>query len=659
MKLVICEKPNAAEKIAFAIGGNKTKKRSIGKVNYWEIENHEKIIVVSAVGHLYTLKQKGSEWGYPVFDVEWAPVYLVEKTNYQKEYLDAIKNLSKEADEYICACDYDTEGSLIGYNILRYACNTTQAKRMKFSTLTKEELEEAWKNKGRFDIENALAGEARHILDWYYGINLSRALMFSLKKAGKNQIMSIGRVQGPTLAILAQREKEIASFVSKPYWEVFVLAKKVKFKHQKERFEKKEEAEEAVKKTKKNAVVEKIEIKENLVPPPFPFDLTTLQIEAHRVFNFEPKLTLEIAQRLYENALISYPRTSSQKLPPQLNLKKILEQISKNPNYSFAKELIKDRIKPNEGKKEDPAHPAIYPTGISSKNLSDKEAKLYDLIVKRFLACFAENAIRESRKIILACGSEKYYATGIKTIKDGWMKYYAPYSKVQEEELPDFKKDESLFIEDIKIEQKQTQPPKRYTSASIIAELEKRGLGTKATRAVILDTLFKRGYIEGKSITVTPFGMAVYELLAKNAPEILDEQLTRNFEEKMEQIKDGENERKIIEEGKKVLLETLKKFTKNEKEIGLGLLTGLRKKEHKEFGNCPKCKTGKIVLIKMKDGKQFLGCSNYPTCTNSYSLPSKVSITWTYKNCEKCGAPIIKGINKTMRFEVCANPSCK
>jgi DNA topoisomerase-1 len=665
MKVVICEKPNAAEKIASAIAEGKASKKSMEGVNYWEVEREgKKIIVVSAVGHLYTLKQAGKGWDYPVFDVEWAPTFEVEKdAAYQKPYLDVIKKVAKGAEEYVLACDYDTEGSLIGYNVLRFACKSDKASRMKFSTLTKEELEEAWMSRGRLDLENALAGEARHILDWYYGINLSRALMASLRSAGGRQVMSIGRVQGPALAILVKKEKEISSFVPKPYWEVFCTAKNVLFENAHGRYMKKEEAEAALASSKSPGVVQKVEQKEYPVLPQPPFDLTSLQVEAHRTLNFDPKLTLDLAQALYEDALISYPRTSSQKLPARLNLKKIIEKLAGQPEYEqHAKKLLAEgRIKPLEGKKEDPAHPAIHPTGQKG-SMGERERKLYDLIVRRFLACFAEPAIRQAQKITISSGSQQYTASGNRTLKEGWLAIYAPYAKLEEQALPSFAEGEEVELSGFRIEEKKTQPPKRYTPASIIAELEKRGLGTKATRAAIIDTLYKRGYVEGKSITATPFGIAVADLLTATAPEILDEKLTRDIEEEMERIKDGENERKAIEKGKEVLTRILGKFKENERKIGLELLAGLRKKEagENELGACPKCKTGTMRLIKMKAGSQFIGCSNYPNCTNTYSLPSKVKISAAKIPCPLCGAPIIKGFIKGRKvFEICPNPSCK
>lgn len=665
MKLVICEKPSVAEKIAYAIGRGSAAKKSLYGVPYYEVERDGvQLVVVSAVGHLFGLRQKKGDRGYPAFDIEWAPTYEVEKgADYTKKYLDAIKKLAPGADEYVVACDFDVEGSLIGYNVARFAGDESKASRMKFSALTPGELEEAFLERGKFDLGNALAGEARHMLDWFYGINLSRALMASIRSAGANQIMSIGRVQGPALAILAKKEKEIAAFVPKPYWEVGCHIKGKEFENARGRFWNREEALAAKADTAQLGAVQKVERKEFLQPPGPPFDLTSLQVEAYRLFSFSPAQTLEIAQTLYEQTLISYPRTSSQKLPARLNMKRLIEALSKIPAYqkSAASLLAANRTTPLEGKKEDPAHPAIHPTGVY-RQLGEREMRLYDLIAKRFLSCFAENAKRETQKVLVAAGKENYAASGTRTTHLGWFDAYAPYVKLEEEVLPPFSEGEQVKVEGLAVHEKKTQPPKRYTPASIVSDLEKLGLGTKATRASIVETLFKRGYLEGTSIKVTPFGLAVFDSLKGVAPEILDEELTKNIEDEMEKIADGENERKAIEDGKRVLAQILAKFDGKERDIGLGLLSGLKQKEMGEslLGDCPKCSGGKMRIIRSRLGKQFVGCSNYPACSQTYPLPQGAKIISLNKKCEKCGTPMIRVIRKARKpFEMCLDPACE
>jgi len=666
MKLVICEKPKVAEKIAYAIGRGKAVRKSANGVPYYEVERDgADIVVVSAVGHLYTLRQAEGTGGYPVYNIEWAPSSEVEKdADYTKKYVDAIKKLAPGADEYICACDYDVEGSLIGYNALRFACGTEVGSRMKFSALTSDDLETAYLERGKLDVENALAGEARHMLDWFYGINLSRALMASIRSAGASykQTMSIGRVQGPALAILAKKEKEIAAFVSNPYWELWCKAKDVRFDSVRGRFGKKDDAAAAMKASAADGSVEKVERKEWLQAPPPPFDLTSLQVEAHRALGIAPARTLELAQTLYEASMISYPRTSSQKLPAKLNLKRIVEALSKNPAYEkIAKaQLAAGTFVPAEGKKEDPAHPAIHPTGQRGQ-VGEKETRLYDLIVKRFLACMGKPAKRETLKVSLLSGTERYAASGSRTVEQGWFDSYAPYVKMDEVTLPAFAEGEKVAVSGFKVDEKKTQPPRRYTAASIISELEKMNLGTKATRAAVIETLFKRGYLEGESIRATPFGLAVYDLLAKVAPEIMDEELTKSIEEEMEKIADGENEKKAIDDGKRVLDAILGKFKGNEKDIGFGLLSGLRQKDFADsmLGKCVKC-GGDLRAIRSRMGKQFVGCSGYPDCKATYPLPQEAKIMPLGKACEKCGTPLIRVIRKAKKpFEMCIDPLCE
>jgi len=317
---------------------------------------------------------------------------------------------------------------------------------------------------------------------------------------------------------------------------------------------------------------------------------------------------------------------------------------------------------PLEGKKEDEAHPAIHPTGVAMKGqVGEKEGRLYDLVAKRFLSCFGKEATRESQRVEVEAGSEAYAASGNHTVAPGWFDIYAPYVKLEEVQLPPFSEGEAVQVKDAAVAEKKTQPPKRYTAASIISELERLGLGTKATRASVVETLFKRGYLDGTSIRATPFGMAVYGLLSGIAPEILDEELTRGIEDEMEKIVDGENEKKAIEDGKTVLDSILRKFDGKEREIGFSLLSGLRQKEHAEsaLGKCQKC-GGNLRALHSRIGKQFVGCENYPKCTATYPLPQGAKIVQLGKACEKCGTPLIRVLRRGKKpFEMCLDPACE
>ncbi len=670
-KLIISEKPQVAQKIAAALSDGKAARKTAFGVAYFEFSrNNEKILVSPAVGHVYTLRAKQKGGGYPVFDIEWAPSSEVDdKADYTKKYLDSIKAACKQADEVVNACDYDIEGSLIGGNIIRFACKGKAAKRMHFSTLTKEDLEAAYDSLEPLDTPQIDAGDARHVMDWYWGINSSRALMQAIRSAGTFRIMSVGRVQGPALAILASREKEISAFASQPYWELSALLKGVKFAHEEERFfdELKARAALADAQSTKEALVVKVDKQKFKQNPPVPFDLTSLQIEAHGVLGIDPSRTLQIAQTLYENAFISYPRTSSQKLSAKLGLEKIINSLAKNPAYEkLAKQLISEkRFTPNEGKKEDAAHPAIHPTGQIPRGLKVDEQKLYDLIARRFLSCFAKEALRERMKVSASVSKQNFSATGSTTIEEGWFEFYKPYLRLEEEALPQFSEGEKCKVEKLDFEQKQTQPPKRYTAASLIKKLESENLGTKATRAEIIETLKRRGYMDGKSFSVTPLGMAVFEALHKNVPDVLSEELTRKFEEEMDAIQAKEcSKEKVISEGRETLLHILEKFKAKEKDIGAALAGALQetRKEQSTIGSCQTCKAegrdGMLVIKKSKFG-QLIGCTKYPDCKVLYPLPKNALVQPEGALCEKCGTPKIKLIRKGARpAVVCPNPSC-
>jgi len=665
-QLIICEKPRVAEKVASALADGKVERKQLGNTSYYLIKRHGKEIAVApAVGHLYTLRQVKSGSGYPVFDIEWAPSYEVDKgAAFTKAYLKTLEALGKQAKEFINSCDFDTEGSLIGYNVIRFACKSKKGKRMKFSALTHDDLVEAYENASELDTGNIKAGEARHMLDWFYGINLSRALMDAIRKAGTFKIMSIGRVQGPALKILSDRERAIAAFKPTPYWEITTQVAGTTFFNTRGRFQKKEEAEAALKATSKSGTVSAVEVRQYLQHPNAPFDLTSLQIEAYRWFGFTPSQTLELAQSLYEDSFISYPRTSSQKLPAKLNHTKLLTNLSRNPAYKKLADdlLMSKRITPLEGKSEDPAHPAIYPLS-SMLPQGQQEAKLYDLIAKRYLACFAEPAKRESGRIELQLGNEKYEAKGTRTVERKWMDFYEPYVKFEEVTLPALKQGEGVHGDKLAIGEKKTKPPPRFTQAGIVEELENRDLGTKATRSVVIDTLAKRGYTRDRTIHVTPFGLAVCEALEHNCPEILDEELTRNIEREMDFIRAGTlDEEKVISHGKEIITAIITQFKKNEAKIGEELIGSVQATREQEslLGPCEKCGKGQLKIIRLPTGSVFAGCSNYPNCRNTYPLPQRGKLLPLNKPCAICGRPTIRVIRTASRpFEMCINPNCE
>ena len=673
--LIIAEKPSSSLKIAQALAEGKMETKNNFGVAYYHIKRGGKdIIVAPAVGHLFILAEKktsSSRWTYPAFETEWKPVSQNKGSQWSKKYYQNLEKISKKADDFISACDYDIEGSVIAFNILRFICNAKDGKRMKFSTLTKQDLITAYqKASSHLDFEQIEAGLARHHLDFLWGINASRALTLSLKEGGGGfKVLSTGRVQGPTLEILEKREEEIRSFVSTPYWELLltggIRGKDVLALHTTGKFWKKDEAQRIFKTCAgKKGIVDKVERKEYQQQPPFPFDLTTLQRESYLHFGYSPKQTLDIAQTLYEMGAISYPRTASQKLPEQIGIPKILESLQKIKDYKeFANILLSIKpLKPHEGPKTDPAHPSIYPTSETPKmgTLNPYQKKLYDLIVRRFLAVFGKAALRETMKIIIIIEKEGFKAEGARTLQPEWMEFYRPYIKFKEQPLPPVAEGESVENKKLDLLSKETQPPSRYSQASILKKLEDLGLGTKATRAQILQTLYDRGYIQEKSIEVTELGSSVVKALEKYCADIISVDLTRKFEEEMESIQEGKRKKEdIIDEAKKSLDRILAIFKKHEKDIGAELLVGLREAMRTEstIGLCT-C-GGTLLKRRSKAGKPFVGCSNYPSCTQTFSLPHQGFIKVLPKKCE-CGLFIVSVIRKGRRpWQLCVKDGFK
>jgi len=671
--LIITEKPAAAEKIAAALSGATDEKITTKEgVAYYEFyKGARRYIVGCAVGHLFGIQQIAKRGPFPNFEVEWKPAHLKGKSAFTKKYLAVLKKLAKEADEFIVATDFDVEGEVIGWNVIRFVCKKKDAKRMKFSSLTKESLDESFRNLlPTLNWGAATAGETRHYIDWFYGINLSRGLMKAISSTGTFRILSIGRVQGPALKIVADREMEIRTFKPEPFWQVFLQVRDIKnqqveVKHPKDIFNEGELLKFKHLQGKKGQATTKID--EEKIPAPAPFDLTTLQTEAYKNCGFTPSQTLKIAQKLYLAGMISYPRTSSQKYPKTIGYDKILKKLKRyTTQVKYA-----TRATPTQGKKDDPAHPAIYPTG-EIKKLAEGDKKLYDLIVKRFIACFCENAEVESKKIKVIVDSLSFGAKGVKIKKRGWTSVYP--SSIKESEVPTVEGE--VEVTEIRMEEKETKPPRRYSAASLVRELEKKGLGTKATRASIVETLYSRGYVRNKSIEVTELGMRMVETLGKYSPIILDEELTREMTmelEKIEIAKKGfeEKKEKILNKAKKAVIKIAEGMSNNLEAMGKNLadanaIVWEQEKEANTMSECPVCHKGNLrVMYGKKFSRYFVSCDAYPDCKTTYSLPPKGMMKpartkdGELEMCEECGFPKIVAFKKGRSpWRFCFNPEC-
>ncbi len=678
--LVITEKPDAANRIADALDvDGKPKKAFCNGVPYYQAYRDGNIVVVPALGHLYTIKSKQKGRGYPIFDYQWVPRYQAErKASRIRVWLKVIAQLAKDAEGFVDACDFDIEGSIIGYTILKYACGSKEAtaKRMKYSTLTKEELQESYAHlQPNLDFALVEAGLTRHEVDWLYGINLSRALTQAAQNSsGQYATLSTGRVQGPTLGFLESREKTINSFVPTPYWKLTakVIVNDILLEFEYEKTVENKAQAKAIKdscKTKEGQI-ETVEAKEFLQNPPVPFDLGALQGEAYRLFKYNPMRTSSILQHLYLDALISYPRTSSQKLPPTIGYKNILKKLGKASAYAKqATELLsKSALKPNEGKKFDAAHPAIYPTGnLPQKPLETAEKNIFDLVVKRFLAVFGEPAIRQSINVTLGINGNLFHLNAARTLMEGWLRFYTPYVQLKDSVLPPLTEGQKVTVKQVSISEQFTKPPPRYNPSTLLLKMEKEEIGTKATRAAIIQTLIDRKYLSGTaSLTISDLGTEVIEVLSKYCPTVVSPELTRKLEEEMNQIQQGNQTKQNVLQN---AIETLKLVTSELKEkeavIGAQLSQPLQKSrlDERTVGSCPKCSDGKLVILhSKKTGKRFVGCTNYfkeTKCDNTFPLPQTGTVKPLSSACVSCGSPIVAVYLRGRHlWKLCLNPNC-
>jgi DNA topoisomerase-1 len=668
----VTEKPDAALHVAEALHTRGEPKKFIFKgVPMYEAERaSERLLVCSALGHLYKVDQTGRSGHseYPVWEYGWKPIHTAERDRERQErWLNAITEIAKQAKAFVNACDFDVEGSLIGYMILRYAAAgaDAKAKRMKFSTLTREELQYAYEHMlPQLDFPLISAGLCRHEIDWLYGINLSRALTESARKSsGRYATLSTGRVQGPTLRFAVDREQEIETFVPLPYWGIQAVVEingeKLPAEFEIERFSVKTQAEKVVSVSDgREGSVEEIESNVTSLAAPVPFDLSSLQAEAYRHFRIAPRRALGIAERLYLDAVISYPRTSSQKLPASIGYQRILQGLSENPKYSqsAARLLSEQSLHPNEGKRSDPAHPAVYPTGtIPPRSLEPVESKLYDLIVKRFMATFAPEATRETVKVTIKVNDLRFYLRGTRILTTGWVDFYKPYAKFEDISLPQLSKVTAVKFRSVEAVEKLSQPPPRYNPNSLLREMEKNEIGTKATRAEIIETLLRRAYIRGDKIEVTSLGMRIVDVLEKFCPRVLDVAFTRELEEMMENIELGREEKqRVVNKAIKHLKPIMEELKAHEREVGEQLSGAI--KQARTVGPrlsvaCPGCGRGLRVVRNQKSGKRFIGCLGKweGGCDFTLPLPQFGALTLLDSRCSKCGFQLVKVASKGRR----------
>lgn len=662
--LIVSEKNIAAKRLAELLGGRYEEKKA-GSVALYDFKlDGRDCTVVGLKGHILKVD-------FPLTYANWQEVDPAELINAQivkvptqKAIINTLKKEAKAADELIIATDFDREGELIGVDAVNQIKEVKDlpVKRARFSALTKEEITRAFSQLESVYYNLAQAGEARQDIDLVWGATLTRFLSLASTRLGKN-FLSVGRVQSPTLWLIVEREKEREAFVPQTYWQLKVVfefkGQNYEASHKTERFWSKEEVEQILNKLGDTGTVVSVKTTKRSVAPPAPFNTTSF-LAAAASLGFSPAKAMNIAETLYMNGYISYPRVDNTVYPESLGLRDILKTVAASPEIGgLAEEIAAQKeLKPTRGKKKATDHPPIHPTGAAKKEqLSGPEWKIYELVVRRFLATLAPSAEMESKRIDFEVNGEPFFVRGSVIKQPGWLRYY-PYGQHKDDLVPDLTKGEQVKIVKPKLEEKQTQPPARYSQGSLIQKMEELGLGTKATRHAIIQNLYDRSYIHSDPIVPTELGIAVAEALKKHAQKIASPEMTAELEREMDLIADGKKSREEVVEHSRQLLAQVMLTLKEKKEqvaqeIKGGILTD------KIVGKCPKCGSNLRIIRAKKSKKRFVGCSGYPDCQVTYPLPQFGDVIGTGEICEPCGSPKVKIINKGKRpWELCLDPNC-
>jgi len=570
--------------------------------------------ILSSFGHVRDLPK--TKLGVDI-ENNFEPKYVIIPK--ARKVISLLRKESKKVEKVILATDEDREGESIAFHlkeVLKLNSNKSY-ERIVFHEITKPAIEEALKNPRKIDINLVSAQQARRILDRIVGYKLSPLLW---KKVARG--LSAGRVQSVALRIIVDREKERENFTPQEYWEIEALLKKEKkefiaklVKINEKKLEKlsiktKKEAKKIVKDIDNHEfevtkVVSK-EIKRNPLPP---FTTSTLQQEAWKKFHFPARMTMKIAQDLYEKGFITYHRTDS------LNLSSLALNTSKKfVIENFGDEYYQFRQFKTKSKTAQEAHEAIRPTFVENEpeklktkeKLDNAHFRLYDLIWRRFLATQMKSAVFSQKSVFFRVKKYGFSASGQTLIFDGFLKVY-PLS-FTETNLPNLKKEEKIKARKIISSQHFTQPPPRYTEATLIKELEKNGIGRPSTYATIISTIQYRNYIKKDSqrrFYPTDLGKVVSDLLVKHFPRIVDLKFTAKMEKDLDLIARGEKDR--VEVLKEFYIPFKENLEKKEKEISKKEIT-----EEKTDKKCPLC--GAPLIIKIGRYGKFYSCSRFPEC---------------------------------------------
>ncbi len=709
MRLIITEKNNSAKKIAEILSKGEAKADATYKVPYytWTDADGEQM-TVGLKGHVMgvAFPEGYSNWQetdlHELIDAELVP----EPTD--KNVVKAVRKLAKEADSIVIATDYDREGELIGMEALQQAVEVNprivgngddaaasadadgaglaarpRIERARYSALTKEEIERAFSELDQLSYDLAYAGAARQDIDLIWGATLTRAVSLATRRFGSN-FLSVGRVQSPTLALIVERELERRAHVPKPYWELFAKFAhpdgSFEAHHETDKFWERAEADAALAGTKSPGVVKEVSSKRNTRKPPTPLNTTAFTTDASSRLGITPAAAMRLAEDLYMDGFISYPRTDNTVYPASLNTRELVHSLVRIPDFSAAAALLdKPALTATRGKKETTDHPPIHPTQAVYPNaLEGPKRRVYELVVRRFLATFSEPMVSESTRADIEAGSETYFVRGSVVVDPGFAAIYT-YARSADDEIPKLEQGQSLDLDgDPWIVDKETQPPSRISQGKLIELMEERGLGTKATRADIIQKLYDRGYVFANPPEPSETGIAMYRAFHEYVPRMATPEMTAELETDMDQIANGETSKdEVLRISREMLHSTTAALQDRREDFAKEIWAGMD--EDKFLGPCKVCEQegrkredgspNRLRIIDLKGGKRMYGCEGWirddpespDSCRVSGPLPGRGYELWRLEErcsvCDQRPRLTVKGF-RGRPWKLCLNDDC-
>nr|WP_297396837.1 type I DNA topoisomerase [uncultured Peptostreptococcus sp.] len=677
--LVIVESPAKA----------KTIEKFLGKNHY---------VVKASVGHIRDLPK--SRLGVDI-DNNFEPEYI--NIRGKGPVIKDLKKEAKKATKVYLATDPDREGEAISWHLSYILGIDPESQcRIEFNEITKDTIKKAIKKPRQINIDLVDAQQARRVLDRLLGYQISPILWQKIRRG-----LSAGRVQSVTTKLVCAREKEIEAFVPVEYWSLDLISEvdgcPVEFSFygldgQKLDLENEDQVNDIIEKIKGSSIlIKKIDTRTRKRTTVKPFTTSMLQQEAVNRLGFTTRKTMKIAQELYEGVdikgegtvgLISYIRTDSQRLSEEAKLS-AKDFILDSYGQKYHSESKEKKAKGKSNSQD--AHEAIRPTSVYrhpddiKESLSKDQYKLYNLIWRRFVASQMSDALYENLSIEAQIDQYIFKASGSKQIFDGFTKVYNFYER-EDKILPEIQVGDRFDVKEIDPQQHFTQPPARYTEASLVKTLEELGIGRPSTYAPTIGTILNRGYVEkeGASIKPTELGNIVTDILEENFEMLTDVDYTAQMESRLDQIEEGSEDWKhVVSESYAPLASSIKEAIENIEKINMDIETDeicelcgsnmvikhgrfgkfMACKNYPECKNtkpivekigvkCPKCGDGDIIVRKSKRGRVFYGCSNYPDCD---------FVEWKKPNgevCPECGSYMVEKVTKKESKSVCSNKDC-